>query len=1076
MRRLFGPLLASLALTFALAACGHPLAEKPPGSEAPPGAAAPQEPAACPARGAPGPIPGTRPEHETLAYWEDTLQAQVDLDAPLLTPVEIARHNLAIHDPELGYQDLRTPADPRALHDKLRERLVWLHEQLATGKYVEPNGSAPSREALAALEPPAALPPLKPSLRAALDVIPFRCAPRLEPFYKPDLDVNFDRNACSAAHPQEPIQLLADWPGPLTLARTRYTVGWIADDAPLSPPLPPDAAQAFLRGPDAVVHGAPLTLAPPLDDAPLPEHAALPAADDAHLWVATARGAQRVPRPPRGLHPTRRPLTRRDLLREAFSYLDEPYGWGGLHGGRDCSRFLMDVFGAFGLELPRFSGHQAQAGTFTLSLEGLTSERERLVLLDEAHKKGAVLLFFPGHIMLYLGRDKDGTPMAIHSFAEYLKPCPDGQGDTLIPNPDVAVTTLELGRGSARTAFLQRITHLAVLGALPGESLDGVATLRPPAPLQVPAPRDACEQGPRTTVFINPRTPNDDQPLRLIVTSYDDDAPAHLVLIDPDGKRHTPTLHRTGGPPFGYTATLPNPRRGEWTAAFGEGAHVRACRRFKVLDTPTRYGQCRTADEHPDGSGDPVWRPIDAWGPRTESLYAAFIERLFDYPLDDGRTWTNLQQLLEDPERNLLFNHLSRGEERFIKLQPDCADLPYFLRAYFAWKLGLPFGYRHCNRGRSGTPPECGELFSNLEACEGDNFIQAFNHFVRTSVGGGVHSGHGRTAPDNDFTDLYPIPLQKPFLRPGTVYADPYGHLMILTRWVPQGRGTAGVLMAADAQPDGTISRRRFWEGTFLFDPDTSKVGAGFKAFRPVRYRRDSNDLLALKNEHLTETTSFAPLSFDQYQGTRADFYDRMMGLINPRPLDPFSMLDSLVTGFHEAAQSRVISVDNGVNYMKDRPPTVEMPHGHDIFETSGPWEDFATPSRDMRLLIALDTVVHFPEVVQRNPGRFGLQPGPDLDDGIKRLREHLRESLQRRDITYTRTDGSPQRVTLQDLVERQAGLEVAYNLNDCVEVRWAAPEGSPERATCKRRANAEQQQRMQTYRAWFRSRTRPSR
>jgi hypothetical protein len=40
------------------------------------------------------------------------------------------------------------------------------------------------------------------------------------------------------------------------------------------------------------------------------------------------------------------------------------------------------------------------------------------------------------------------------------------------------------------------------------------------------------------------------------------------------------------------------------------------------------------------------------------------------------------------------------------------------------------------------------------------------------------------------------------------------------------------------------------------------------------------------------------------------------------------------------------------------------MPDGAAIFETSGAWEDFSTPSRDLRLLIAIDVVQDFPDRV----------------------------------------------------------------------------------------------------------------
>ena len=42
-----------------------------------------------------------------------------------------------------------------------------------------------------------------------------------------------------------------------------------------------------------------------------------------------------------------------------------------------------------------------------------------------------------------------------------------------------------------------------------------------------------------------------------------------------------------------------------------------------------------------------------------------------------------------------------------LVIRPDCADLPYFLRAYFAFKMGLPFGYAKCTRGGGGDAPRC---------------------------------------------------------------------------------------------------------------------------------------------------------------------------------------------------------------------------------------------------------------------------------------------------------------------------------------------------------------------------------
>ena len=185
--------------------------------------------------------------------------------------------------------------------------------------------------------------------------------------------------------------------------------------------------------------------------------------------------------------------------------------------------------------------------------------------------------------------------------------------------------------------------------------------------------------GENTTIYLSPRAPNNDQNLRLIITSYDEPMPNQLTLIDPKGRRVQPELKRSGGPPWGYVATIPAPSVGEWMATYGDGAERKACRSFKVVPKAPLVGKCSTSDDPEAENPDPVWRPNRAWGPRTESFYATFVEHLFDYPVDEDLTWPNLTELLNDSDRNILHNHFSRKEEARIRLKPDCADLPYFL-------------------------------------------------------------------------------------------------------------------------------------------------------------------------------------------------------------------------------------------------------------------------------------------------------------------------------------------------------------------------------------------------------------
>jgi hypothetical protein len=152
------------------------------------------------------------------------------------------------------------------------------------------------------------------------------------------------------------------------------------------------------------------------------------------------------------------------------------------------------------------------------------------------------------------------------------------------------------------------------------------------------------------------------------------------------------------------------------------------------------------------------------------------------------------------------------------------------------------------------------------------------------------------------------------------------------------------------------------------------------------------------------------------------------------------------------------------------------MPDGATIFETTGAWEDFSTPSRDLRILIAIDVVRGFPDRVARRPDRYAMPAGKSVDAVKAELEGVLAAELSSRRFSYPRSDGSPWTLALKDVADRATSLEMAYNPNDCVELRWGAPDASPEAATCKRRAPSAQRAKMTEYRPWFHERRRPPR
>jgi hypothetical protein len=376
-------------------------------------------------------------------------------------------------------------------------------------------------------------------------------------------------------------------------------------------------------------------------------------------------------------------------------------------------------------------------------------------------------------------------------------------------------------------------------------------------------------------------------------------------------------------------------------------------------------------------------------------------------------------------------------------------------------------------RGVLGSPadPPDGKLPGELGVVQ---------KFLRRTLAWGVHTGNGRTAFDDEDTDFYPLVLTRRSLRPGTIYADPYGHIFVVAElWAASGK-EPGILYAIDGQPDGSITRKRFWEGNFLWNPDPSLGGSGFKGFRPhlVVGTGDDRTLVAATDAQLRTMSGYGDLGLEQAKLDAAGFYDHMDGLITPGIRDPVVAQEEAIRALHESAKVRVTSVDNGEAHFAKGGGEVSMPEGFSIFETTGAWENFATPARDLRLLIAIDVITGFPAKVARSPTAWGVEAAGGLEAVRERL-EKAREALLADSslaFEYTRSDGSRWTLTLAELVARAPKLEAAYNPNDCPELRWAAPEGSKERSTCRRRAPEDQRRKMAAYRTWFHDRRRPPR
>jgi hypothetical protein len=582
---------------------------------------------------------------------------------------------------------------------------------------------------------------------------------------------------------------------------------------------------------------------------------------------------------------------------------------------------------------------------------------------------------------------------------------------------------------------------------------------------------EPCQAGPGIDIWTSPASAEAGQAIRILAVAESGAAGELFVSSGNQKLAALPTVRR-GGPPFSFAGEVSAPAAGSVRIELRTGGQIRSCR----LVTTVPHGRAR-----PRPAAPVAWENSRAWDRSTENFYSAWIEALFDAPVDQALSFPSLAPVLRDPHRNFLYGHLGLREDdprnkAIPAAEPDCADLPYYLRAYFSWKMGLPFGYRDCDRGSSTRPPRCGPALDNGQPAQakGNDALGAFRKFLR-DVGNKVHSGSARTALTDPETDHYPVELSRTALRPGTIYADPYGHVLMIVKWQDQTAGTGGRLLAVDGQPDNSVGRKRFWEGTFLYASQLDSAGPGFKAFRPLVAAAGGHPT-PLSNQALAHDARFAPYSAAQASMPPDAFYARMAAVINPRGLDAASAYEETLSALVEQLETRVGSVDNGERYLREHPnEVIAMPEGPKIFETVGPWEDYATPSRDMRLIIAMNVLGGLPDRVQRHPELFmlgGRKPA-EVRAELERLHERR---VGERAFEYHRSDDSPFRLTVADALARKAGFEMAYNPNDCVEVRWAAREGSDEMRPCRRHVPEDQRARMTQYRAWFREARRPSR
>lgn len=105
-------------------------------------------------------------------------------------------------------------------------------------------------------------------------------------------------------------------------------------------------------------------------------------------------------------------LTPANIIRQAFKFLGERYGWGHAYEGRDCSGFVAEVYRSMGVQMPRNTSDQGVSPAFA---KRVFQEADDSAERSRAARESRVgdLVYIPGHVMLVIG-SIDGDPWVIH--------------------------------------------------------------------------------------------------------------------------------------------------------------------------------------------------------------------------------------------------------------------------------------------------------------------------------------------------------------------------------------------------------------------------------------------------------------------------------------------------------------------------------------------------------------------------------------------------------------------------------------------------------------------------------------
>lgn len=467
-------------------------------------------------------------------------------------------------------------------------------------------------------------------------------------------------------------------------------------------------------------------------------------------------------------------------------------------------------------------------------------------------------------------------------------------------------------------------------------------------------------------------------------------------------------------------------------------------------------GCCNLGQAQPLGRPLPVqpWRIVkDHWDQSDEAGFQAFVTALGDSGCSSS------QSCLRDPA-----NPYRGSDQGFTDIDVDCAKLPYLLRAYYAWKHGLPFSYVDGVAG-SRFGHVSNRIVSRADIIDHGGGINA-PAAIRTMLDN-IYSGTFRTDAAHDGalpSDFYSPALQPGSIHPGTVIYDTNAHVGIVYRIDASGR-----VYYMDAHPDFTISRSVYGP---QFGQSPVSLGGGLKNWRPLQLQGAHWEDGALVGGHyvLARNHQIRDFSLVQYMGTQPGprwiyngavlgYYEYARVAISGGKSDfnPVyeleSTMNTLCNDLNDRAQAVNQAVANGIS---SRLHPAEIPENiYNSDDTT--WESYATPARDARLRAAF---VAFRSELGRMINLWLSRDPRVVYDGLDLKRDLLAaydRLSQDCTITWLSSDKQPVSMTFDDI--SHSLFAMSFDPYNCVELRWGKDSPACPDQSGKRRWYARQEQ-----------------